>query len=603
MSRFWLYPVLLFAACGLGFRISHLLMSNAWQGASPLYQTWKVSGPMVMGAYPKLEYYGDPKEPAFFGPDGASSAPASLVSPRFVAPERVSFTLMGDLTVSANTLYFERLDNLERSTVVFRFPSDRRVMWTFPSDWVGKPVQLVLHVADWGRGFCLTVPERLTWWMLGGGILQDSLLPGQLVLAFGFFWAPGLLLGVPVSRRLELGPAGPLLVAMPMSCLAGYVAFWLFFWNPTVGWLWAAGSTFCSSVALLVLLRTHRSFRTSLASAQVALPLASSALVGLFYVSLLFTVHLGEGISLQPAIRFMDSNLAVNGQLPGRFANGLVEGRDLRSLAATAVHSSDRPPLQAGIDLLLFPLCQAMGLSSHAGFVLTGWVAECCWVPGVWLVCTAVGLTRLQTGRTLLLLTLTGFCLINTTFTWPKILGAGLALFAVRLALFPDAETVGRPRGWAVLFGASAALGLLSHGGIVFTVLPLSLFLFVPRYYPGVSRLFLAAGVAMLLLVPWSLYQSCYDPPGDWLIKEHLAGNPKASGGAARAIVEAYRSLPIDQVLANKLANLRDFFTFRGKSTQFQEVGPGDNPMAFWPRDSRRSAGASFTRSSGRWGF
>lgn len=61
----------------------------------------------------------------------------------------------------------------------------------------------------------------------------------------------------------------------------------------------------------------------------------------------------------------------------------------------------------------------------------------------------------------------------------------------------------------------------------------------------------------LVAYVPWMAYQAFYDPPGNVLIKMHLAGlEPDDPRGSLRAIADAYSALPLRTILENKLANL-----------------------------------------------
>jgi hypothetical protein len=74
-----------------------------------------------------------------------------------------------------------------------------------------------------------------------------------------------------------------------------------------------------------------------------------------------------------------------------------------------------------------------------------------------------------------------------------------------------------------------------------------------------VRRLALVGVTALLLLLPWALYQAFYDPPGNRLIKMHLAGVERADDerSSLQAIRDAYRDTPWDTLARNKRSNFR----------------------------------------------
>ena len=74
-------------------------------------------------------------------------------------------------------------------------------------------------------------------------------------------------------------------------------------------------------------------------------------------------------------------------------------------------------------------------------------------------------------------------------------------------------------------------------------------------------------------MIPWTLYQSVYDPPGTKLTKLQLAGqgsvNPHQS--LISAIVSAYEGLTPGQVAVNKLRNLEE--PFLGEGAELSSLG------------------------------
>jgi hypothetical protein len=70
------------------------------------------------------------------------------------------------------------------------------------------------------------------------------------------------------------------------------------------------------------------------------------------------------------------------------------------------------------------------------------------------------------------------------------------------------------------------------------------------------KRLLAAGAVCAAVYLPWTLYQTFFDPPGDRLLKFHLAGVEQVdSRPFSRAIADAYGALTFQQIKANKAAN------------------------------------------------
>jgi len=99
---------------------------------------------------------------------------------------------------------------------------------------------------------------------------------------------------------------------------------------------------------------------------------------------------------------------------------------------------------------------------------------------------------------------------------------------------------------------------LLAHPGSVFSA-PAILALLIAR-----TRLFtwrqaiVAAALVFLAFLPWTLYQKYYDPPGNRLLKMHLAGvmEPDARG-TFQALPDAYAHVSAARIVENKWSNVK----------------------------------------------
>src|SRR5262249_28578344 len=115
---------------------------------------------------------------------------------------------------------------------------------------------------------------------------------------------------------------------------------------------------------------------------------------------------------------------------------------------------------------------------------------------------------------------------------------------------------------------------------------PLGLLLLLPRYFPGFVALGIAAAVYVSITVPWGLFQSWYDPPGNILIRQHLAdrNRPWEEGQSTlRNIIDSYRPLDAGAILNNKLANLEVLFRASEKPADDQYPWPPHGHPDAWP--------------------
>jgi 4-amino-4-deoxy-L-arabinose transferase-like glycosyltransferase len=285
------------------------------------------------------------------------------------------------------------------------------------------------------------------------------------------------------------------------------------------------------------------------------LPLGCAAALGLCYLALLYLPQLGQSYVMQSAARFVHQ-LPPDPDLPETLGHRLYLGEPLRPFAGDWL-SSDRPPLQAGFYLLALPWINLTGVPAGLGYECVGVLAQLLWVPAVWLLGRSLGQSRLTAGLTAVIVGTVGIVMLNTVYVWPKFLGAAYVVCAGILLL--DAA---RPRTTPLLILAALAggLGALAHGSVAFSLaglVPLWLLQRCP-YWRKVPLL-LATFAAVML--PWILYQRFIDPPGDRLLKWHLAGVIPIDGRSfPEALLDAYRHQSWDQWLAARRANLRFLF-------------------------------------------
>jgi len=375
---------------------------------------------------------------------------------------------------------------------------------------------------------------------LGLGV-GSLLAPLAYALAFVLLLAPGYALARVLVRRWRFDLAATPLLAYAISSLAGYAAFWVYLWSPLAGRVVSIGWMLAALAAVVALAR--RGF-----SREEAFPLALTFLTGLFYVAVLYLPSTG----IPAAQRFFVLRPPDN-VIPQQFAERLYLGQDPRRLFGDWL-SSDRPPLQTGIQLLIRPLAFAPP-GAERFYEMAGAVAQLAWLPAMVLLCARAGFSPRRRALVLALAIFSGYFLYNTVYTWPKLLAAAFSVGALVFAL--PSPRANRTASLAVA-GSCAALALLAHGGAVFFVVPAFVLLALARRLRLERGLAFAFVAALLLLGPWSAYQRFYDPPGDRLLKMHLAGiiavDPRP---ALRAIADVYAQTPPGAIASNKLANVQ----------------------------------------------
>jgi hypothetical protein len=361
------------------------------------------------------------------------------------------------------------------------------------------------------------------------------------VAAFIALLAPGYALAQVLVGRFNLERAATLPIAYVVGSLAGYAAFWCYLFSPGLG------RVVSIAWAVAALLAIRRVWRTGLPHEE-AVPLALTFAAGLFYLAVLYIPTTAIGAGQRFFVLRPPDNV-----LPQMFAEKLYHGEDARHLVGDWL-SSDRPPLQTGIQLLVRPFFPFGAHAVDLAYEVAGVVAQLAWLPAAWLLCTRLGFSARQRAFALAFAIGSGFCLYNTVYTWPKLLAAGLGVAALVFAL-------PRPRenrdASLILAGVCAALALLAHGSAVFFIVPAVVLIAAARRLPLRRGLAFGALAGAMLLLPWSAYQRFYDPPGDRLLKMHLAGindvDPRPAGAA---IAQAYARTPFDSIVRNKIGNV-----------------------------------------------
>lgn len=241
-----------------------------------------------------------------------------------------------------------------------------------------------------------------------------------------------------------------------------------------------------------------------------------------------------------------------------RLANGLPTHDFLDNW-----NGSDRPPLLAGFILLVRGVAAPVMGAQNAAFGASV-IGQLLWVPALYSFLRAWGFSRSASLPALLLVAATGSTLVNTLYTWPKLMAAAFVLASCALLL----DAIRRRQFFARNFVGAVALfvfAVLSHGAAGFT-LPLVVGLGIAAYRGQrprriVATTVVAGAVGLLVYLPWMLYQRFADPPGDRLLKWHLAGVVNEDSRTfIQALADAYGSLTPGEWVAARLANIAALF-------------------------------------------
>ncbi|MEM0953917.1 MAG: hypothetical protein AAGI24_07240 [Pseudomonadota bacterium] len=346
-----------------------------------------------------------------------------------------------------------------------------------------------------------------------------TLLPGLLVAPLLVQWAGLPRHYIPLTSFIVLG-------------LLGYASFWAHYGLRDMGWM-ASSALYVAPVLLaLVLWRRHPPMLRlcDYRCIEVWSPLALMFVLGLAYLSVL------QWQDLFPAryARFRFTHqLPIDNYIPWDFARALAGMEPLKLEGQRQF--SDRPPLQAGILLLLprFP----DGISHGFRQLAIGVSLQMAWVPAVLLLLRSIGVSARRSMFVLTFCALSGFFVLHSLYVWPKLLAASLCLLCLSVIVQALCQRASCGTGQMLLIATSAGLAMLAHSGSFFLLLPALLLLLHPGVFPGLMRASSAAVIFFCLYGSWSAYQTFIDPPGNRLLRIHLLNDRQPE---RRSLAEAF---------------------------------------------------------------
>jgi hypothetical protein len=335
--------------------------------------------------------------------------------------------------------------------------------------------------------------------------------------------------------------------ALVVSSLFAYASFWLYLTSTGLGVIFSIVSIVGALVFLIVLYKSTR-WRSQLSHPDILLPLALWVVTAFIYSSLTL------GCSVTPGISQADSLCHVNGitfdhVLPQLYAENVYSGSSKALMGDW--QGSDRPPLLSGFVLLQSPIT-LLGNIDIVAYQLLATFLQTSWVIVVWLFARKLGLKSKQIVIVLLLCMCSGFFFFNSVFTWPKLLAGTLAAIGLSMLVFEKRTYV-----FWILGTTAMALALLAHSSVALAYIPIALLLLMKPYFPGWKTVALCLLVAMSILLPWTIYQTFYDPPGDRLLKWGMAGVTSPTDASfTESLSEAYSTIGLSGAVENKLNNI-----------------------------------------------
>jgi hypothetical protein len=377
---------------------------------------------------------------------------------------------------------------------------------------------------------------------------------GLIVSSLLLLFIPAVAASVIAIRRGIRDSLDLLATSLITIGLVGYLAFWVYLASRPAGIVYSFTMFFSCSVIIIHAARKSRRYSLSLLR-PLFIPALLVVFASIFLISLGY-LHGGEDTPGDfAAYRFAPPKLAGDNTLPELFADAIIAGHIPRPLFADWL-SSDRPPLQAGVLLYSYPLLPG---SRELRYQILSAVLQCLAAAGLWMFLRACKCSDSIITIVLLVMLFSGFTFVNTFYTWPKLFPVAF-LLVILTYLLTDRFTQFHQRArCGAVIGLAAALALLCHGGSMFALLGIGATVLVFRGYLTMRWLAGMAGTALFLYAPWSLYQRLYDPPGDRLIKWHLAGafEPQPQASFSQLLFQNYRRTGIVDLVHFKRDNFK----------------------------------------------
>jgi hypothetical protein len=330
--------------------------------------------------------------------------------------------------------------------------------------------------------------------------------------------------------------------------LIGYGAFWIAYISYR-----AFGILKIIALCMLVIHAASLLYRGTIRAypRRLAEPLLYTFLFFLAVITLGFSNGGLDDPARTAASRF-SHELPTDNIIPLVVAAALSEGHIASPLYGDWL-SSDRPPLQTGLYLFL----TLARTSSHAYQIVTSWL-QATFLLGVWGVLAAAGLSSSARRLAMLACCLLPTAIINTFYAWPKMMAAGylMLVFALLFCFQPAGEFERKLAG--VLAGAAAALAILCHGTSIFALIGFAAVTLVVRPWLLWKPAIHGAAVLAALYAPWLVYQNVLDPPGNRLLKWHLAGVAQVDArGFFTTLRDSYAALSWRGYVEGRLENIK----------------------------------------------
>jgi len=514
------------------------------------------------GAYPQTVWARGMPRGAAWGSYCASGDNGTgwMATDAFLAGVNLPLYVAGYPGSAGVRLSVENLQTKRQLPLQFKDPPReiwQRYNFSLPQQWKGQPIRVLAEdeaarPAGW-MAFAKAAPPSIG--------KQFSFAIGLLALTLLLFVVgslPAVAAGIFAVSRGLTNLLDVTVIGLVTVGAAGYLAFWFYLFSVPAGFLYSCLSVVLCAAAVVYAWRCLRKRADAAVLRRMILSWALVGLTSAFVISVAFVYGKPDVVQDYSSRRFGPPFLSIDNFIPQIFAEDILRGQIPKPIVGDWL-SSDRPPLQTGMVLWNHPWMRG---NRDLQYQILGVIFQLTCLAGVLAYLDAAKVSRKAAALALAAIIFWGFTFLNSFYSWPKLLPVAF-LFVIAGYLLTDRYNTARS-SWRVgaAVGAAASLAMLCHGGSIFALIGLGLTLLLLRRVPTPRFIGAAFVTAVLFYVPWMLYQKHYDPPGDRLLKWHLAGvtAPHPEIGLGHLLVANYGKLGLDEIARYKESNFEVLF-------------------------------------------
>jgi hypothetical protein len=408
----------------------------------------------------------------------------------------------------------------------------------------------------------------------------------NLLLYTASFLIIGLWLGLKILKYKLFPQEFLYICSLAASLLIFYALFFVYLHNPTTGHNLTIAFIAYAPLALGSIVVQARKYpqHFKLVRNYFLPPLVITAAIFFVYGSLLYGCRYPVGTfdPRRPANNTFCSirQFPLDNGLPEMFGAFVLEHEPKNLVIDWSI--ADRPPLQIGATLPVQDLNKTAPEQTVSNYYnLFAIFLQLSWVGVVWGLFQRFKIRKRYQAVLFIGFCATGFFYLNSVFVWPKLLAG--ALTVAGMSPFLGVEMKKKLLRFLPVGAGLIALGLMSHGGVIFSIIPFACLLLYKlwRLQDRDYRLIgIALAIVVAIMLPWQIYRASITT-SDRLVKYQFADVMSAADtrGTAETLIDAYKGISFGTWVHNKLQNLRTLIDGTGNEG-FIYICPIDHVVA-----------------------